>query len=85
MQTMPPFVYLIPVVMLLGIGRVPGFIATTVAGDTVPTITSMAEKQQVPHVSDPPIPGAFARFDASSASPAFLRARPRRRPARQFV
>ncbi|ESZ02016.1 MULTISPECIES: ABC transporter permease [unclassified Mesorhizobium] len=27
MQTMPPFVYLIPVVMLLGIGRVPGFIA----------------------------------------------------------
>ena len=30
MQTMPPFVYLIPVVMLLGIGRVPGFIAVVV-------------------------------------------------------
>lgn len=29
-QTMPPFVYLIPVVMLLGIGRVPGFIAVVV-------------------------------------------------------
>ena len=30
MQTMPPFVYLIPIVMLLGIGRVPGFIAVVV-------------------------------------------------------
>ena len=29
-QTMPPFVYLIPVVMLLGIGRVPGFIAVVI-------------------------------------------------------
>jgi glycine betaine/proline transport system permease protein len=27
---MPPFVYLIPVVMLLGIGRVPGFIAVVI-------------------------------------------------------
>ena len=27
MQTMPAFVYLIPVVMLLGIGKVPGVIA----------------------------------------------------------
>lgn len=30
MQTMPPFVCLIPVVMLLGIGRVPGFIAVVI-------------------------------------------------------
>ena len=30
MQTMPPFVYLIPVVMLLGMGRVPGFIAVVI-------------------------------------------------------
>lgn len=30
MQTMPPFVYLIPIVMLLGIGRVPGFIAVVI-------------------------------------------------------
>ncbi|MGH6760110.1 MAG: ABC transporter permease [Phyllobacterium sp.] len=30
MQTMPSFVYLIPVVMLLGIGRVPGMIAVVV-------------------------------------------------------
>lgn len=30
MQTMPSFVYLIPVVMLLGIGRVPGVIAVVV-------------------------------------------------------
>lgn len=30
MQTMPPFVYLIPVVMLLGIGRVPAFIAVVI-------------------------------------------------------
>jgi glycine betaine/proline transport system permease protein len=30
MQTMPPFVYLIPVVMLLGVGRVPGFIAVVI-------------------------------------------------------
>ena len=29
-QTMPPFVYLIPVVMILGIGRVPGFIAVVI-------------------------------------------------------
>ena len=30
MQTMPAFVYLIPVVMLLGIGKVPGIIAVLV-------------------------------------------------------
>ncbi|WP_295045783.1 proline/glycine betaine ABC transporter permease [uncultured Paracoccus sp.] len=30
MQTMPPFVYLIPVVMLLGIGKVPGLIAVVI-------------------------------------------------------
>src|SRR3546814_8782313 len=30
MQTMPSFVYLIPVVMLLGIGQVPGLIAVVV-------------------------------------------------------
>ena len=30
MQTMPSFVYLIPVVMLLGIGRVPGVIAVVI-------------------------------------------------------
>ena len=30
MQTMPSFVYLIPVVMLLGIGRVPGMIAVVI-------------------------------------------------------
>lgn len=30
MQTMPSFVYLIPVVMLLGIGRIPGLIAVVV-------------------------------------------------------
>jgi len=30
MQTMPPFVYLIPVVMLLGIGKVPGVIAVVI-------------------------------------------------------
>ena len=30
MQTMPSFVYLIPVVMLLGLGRVPGLIAVTI-------------------------------------------------------
>tara|TARA_E500000178_G_scaffold350194_1_gene408656 strand:- start:2620 stop:3510 length:891 start_codon:yes stop_codon:yes gene_type:complete len=30
MQTLPPFVYLVPVVMLLGIGKVPGLIAVVV-------------------------------------------------------
>ncbi|MBL4615311.1 MAG: ABC transporter permease subunit, partial [Magnetovibrio sp.] len=30
MQTMPAFVYLIPVVMLLGIGKVPGVIAVVI-------------------------------------------------------
>lgn len=30
MQTLPPFVYLIPVVMLLGIGRIPGIIAVVI-------------------------------------------------------
>lgn len=30
MQTMPPFVYLIPIVMLLGVGRVPGFLAVVI-------------------------------------------------------
>ena len=30
MQTLPPFVYLVPVVMLLGIGKVPGLIAVVI-------------------------------------------------------
>ena len=30
MQTMPPFVYLIPIVMLMGIGKIPGLIAVIV-------------------------------------------------------
>ena len=30
MQTIPPFVYLIPVVMMLGIGKVPGLIAVCI-------------------------------------------------------
>ncbi|MCV5657546.1 ABC transporter permease subunit, partial [Escherichia coli] len=30
MQTMPAFVYLIPVVMLLGIGKIPGLIAVVI-------------------------------------------------------
>ncbi len=30
MQTMPAFVYLIPVVMLLGIGKIPGVIAVVI-------------------------------------------------------
>ena len=30
MQTMPSFVYLIPVVMLLGIGKIPGLIAVVI-------------------------------------------------------
>ena len=30
MQTMPPFVYLIPIVMLLGIGKIPGLIAIVI-------------------------------------------------------
>jgi len=30
MQTMPSFVYLIPVVMLLGIGKIPGLIAVII-------------------------------------------------------
>lgn len=30
MQTMPPFVYLIPAVMLFGIGKVPGLVATLI-------------------------------------------------------
>ena len=30
MQTMPSFVYLIPVVMLLGIGKIPGLLAVII-------------------------------------------------------
>ena len=30
MQTMPPFVYLIPIVMLMGIGKIPGLIAVVI-------------------------------------------------------
>ncbi len=41
MQTMPPFVYLIPVVMLLGIGRVPGFIAVVIY--SVPPIIRLTD------------------------------------------
>jgi glycine betaine/proline transport system permease protein len=36
MQTMPSFVYLIPVVMLLGIGRVPGLLAVVI--DAIPPV-----------------------------------------------
>lgn len=41
MQTMPSFVYLIPVVMLLGIGRVPGLIAVVIYA--VPPIIRLTE------------------------------------------
>lgn len=41
MQTMPPFVCLIPVVMPLGSGRVPGFIA--VAIHAVPPIVRLTD------------------------------------------
>ncbi|MHC8351027.1 ABC transporter permease [Pseudomonas sp. RT4P38] len=40
MQTMPSFVYLIPVVMLLGIGRVPGLIAVVIYA--IPPMIRMA-------------------------------------------
>ena len=30
MQTMPPFVYLIPIVMLMGIGKIPGLISVVI-------------------------------------------------------
>ena len=41
MQTIPSFVYLIPILMLLGIGKVPGLIAVSYTHLTLPTICSV--------------------------------------------
>ena len=46
MQTLPPFVYLVPVVMLLGIGKVPGLIAVVVyAGPPVVRLTNLGIRE----------------------------------------
>ncbi|TVR83211.1 MAG: proline/glycine betaine ABC transporter permease [Rhodospirillales bacterium] len=46
MQTMPPFVYLIPAVMLFGLGKVPGTIATVVfAMPPVVRLTNLGIRQ----------------------------------------
>src|SRR3546814_1957363 len=50
MQTMPSFVYLIPVVMLLGIGRVPGLIAVTVYA--IPPIIRLTNLRSEEHTSE---------------------------------
>lgn len=51
MQTMPSFVYLIPVVMLLGIGRVPGLIAVVIyAIPPIIRLTNLGIRQVDPDV-----------------------------------
>ncbi|ABL69057.1 MULTISPECIES: ABC transporter permease [Paracoccus] len=51
MQTMPSFVYLIPVVMLLGIGRVPGLIAVVIyALPPMIRLTNLGIRQVDPEV-----------------------------------
>ncbi|SIQ82371.1 glycine betaine/proline transport system permease protein [Paracoccus thiocyanatus] len=51
MQTMPSFVYLIPVVMLLGIGRVPGLIAVVIyAIPPMIRLTNLGIRQVDPEV-----------------------------------
>ncbi len=49
MQTTPPFVYLVPAVMLFGIGNVPGLIATIIFGmPPVIRLTNLAIRQVQP-------------------------------------
>ncbi|MDM5147055.1 ABC transporter permease subunit [Candidatus Persebacteraceae bacterium Df01] len=51
MQTIPAFVYLIPVVLLLGIGNVPGVIVTVVfAMPPLVRLTSLGIRQVNPHI-----------------------------------
>lgn len=51
MQTMPAFVYLIPVVMLLGIGKIPGIIAVIVyAIPPVIRLTNLGIRQVDPNI-----------------------------------
>lgn len=51
MQTIPAFVYLIPVVLLLGIGNVPGVVVTVVfAVPPLIRLTSLGIRQVSPHV-----------------------------------
>ena len=48
MQTIPSFVYLIPILMLLGIGKVPGLIATTVLLEPPPSRRIESKVASVP-------------------------------------
>ena len=51
MQTIPAFVYLIPVVLLLGIGNVPGVVVTVIfAVPPLIRLTSLGIRQVSPHV-----------------------------------
>ncbi|MEO1145886.1 MAG: ABC transporter permease subunit [Cyanobacteria bacterium J06638_22] len=53
MQTLPRFVYLVPVVMLFGIGEVPGFIATViVALPPLIRLTNLGLRQVAPGVGE---------------------------------
>lgn len=48
MQTMPPFVYLIPAVMFFGLGAVPGIIATVIFATPLPIRLTNLGIRQVP-------------------------------------
>ncbi len=63
MQTMPSFVYLIPVVMLLGIGRVPGVIAVVIYA--IPPVIR-ASAWSIKTCWKPPTP--LAQISASACS-----------------
>ncbi|MEO0986976.1 MAG: ABC transporter permease subunit [Cyanobacteria bacterium J06639_14] len=53
MQTLPRFVYLVPVVMLFGIGEVPGFIATViVAAPPLIRLTNLGLRQVSPGIGE---------------------------------
>ncbi|MBP0016164.1 MAG: ABC transporter permease subunit [Cyanobacteria bacterium SBLK] len=57
MQTLPPFVYLVPVVMLFGVGAVPGTIVTVIAAlPPLIRLTNVGIRQVSPEI----VAGAFA-------------------------
>ena len=68
MQTMPSFVYLIPVVMLFGLGKIPAIIATVIyAVPPLIRLTDLGIRRSTARCWKPRAPSAPIRASSSSA------------------
>lgn len=77
MQTTPAFVYLVPIVMLFGIGNVPGVVVTIIfALPPIVRLTILGIKQVPEDLIEPPNPSAPARVSCCSKCSCRWRCRP---------